>query len=78
MKRGLNDLETIKLSRSLLQLKHAFMDILEAWELLEYSDIESDILTELYPFDASFDELTSDVIDWVDDAREKLKSNIEE
>lgn len=64
--------ERLELIETLKELRIAHSQLLEIWNRIDYSDEESYILCDEYPFQQSFDELYYDIDNWVDDCIEKL------
>ena len=49
----------------LKRMKQDFIELNELWQQTEWCDDVDDMLTENYPFMESFDELTVDVVKWI-------------
>ena len=49
----------------LRRMKQDFIELNELWQQTEWCDDVDDMLTENYPFMESFDELTVDVVKWI-------------
>lgn len=64
--------ERQELMSTLKELQHTCKRLEELWGRLDSEDMEWDILTEDYPLDMSFDDMTWDIDNWVDTCIEKL------
>ena len=49
----------------LRRMKQDFIELNDLWQQTEWCDDVDDMLTENYPFMESFDELTVDVVKWI-------------
>ncbi len=67
-------MNTRLLAEHLKQIQHSFKVINELWEIYNsHGDHVNSVLTENYPFDSDFNELTAEVIHWTNEAIEKLQ-----
>ena len=65
----------VQLRKELKKLQEAFVEITKLWH--EETEICDKVLEPDYPFNSSFDELSSEVNEWVETAREKLTPTFE-
>lgn len=63
---------------ALEDLKEAFFKLVIVWAEDNKDLLNNSQSIELYPFDKSFDELFTDVCEWVDKTTEELKNKEEE
>lgn len=65
-----------KICKALSRLSETMEELSTLWEAVQFDDDNEtdDILCELYPFKASFDELTMDVQTWAYNAIGKIEN----